>query len=384
MTSSGADGPPVAPRLAGGLLTIDLNALAGNWAKLAEIAAPAECAAVVKGDGYGIGLEQATEALGRAGCSTFFVALPEEGFRARRVLPEATVYVLDGLLPGCAGDYAAAGLRPVLGSRPEIEEWSAFCGKRAERLPAAIHVDTGINRLGLEEAEFDALTARPGAFDDFHPALLMSHLACADTPDHPLNAEQLARFKAVRAKLPDVPASLANSAATLALPDSRLDLVRPGVALYGGAALTDRPNPMRAVVQMGARIVQMRSARAGETVGYGAVETLKRDSRLAIVAVGYADGFHRAAGSSDDRPGGRGVIDGHSLPIVGRISMDLIALDATDLPDGVATRGGLVELIGHTISVDEVAANAGTIGYEILTGLGRRFHREYRQAVASY
>jgi alanine racemase len=340
---------------------------------MAERAPGATTAAVVKGDAYGIGIAHAVPALVGAGCGTFFVALPEEGLRVRAAAPSATVYVLGGLIGDPSG-YVAADLRPVLNSMAEVEEWRAL---RAAGAPtaAALHVDTGMNRLGLDAEAFGTLAAAPDAGAQLGLTLLMSHLACADTPGHPLNARQRDAFRAARAALPAVPASLANSAGTFLGADYRFDLVRPGIALYGGGAVNGAPNPMRPVVTLQARILQVRTVPAGETVGYGAAETLRRDSRIAIVAVGYADGYIRAAGSADGRPGARAFVRGRSVPLVGRVSMDLIALDVTDVPE--AGRGDWAELFGGNVAVDDVATSAGTIGYEYLTGLGARYERTY-------
>ncbi len=367
----------LSPRLAGGRLAIDLGALAANWRDLAARAKGATTAAVVKGDGYGIGLEPAAHALAGAGCDTFFVALPEEGLRLRRALPRATVYVLDGLFEASADIYAAADLRPVLSSLLEIEAWGAF--RRSGGVTgAALHVDTGMNRLGLSVAEAEALTGRRDVLEDLGLTLVMSHLACADTPAHPLNHQQLAAFRRVRALLPDVPASLANSAGIFLGADYHFDLVRPGIALYGGAAVAGVPNPMRPVVSLEARILQVRDAGSGETVGYGATQTLRRPRRLAILAAGYADGYPRHASASDQQPGARAFLRGRAAPLVGRVSMDLIAIDVTDVPGAKA--GDWAELFGANIPVDEVALRAGTIGYELLTSLGRRYQRDYAGA----
>ena len=372
MTGQSPDDTP--EQLAGGRLTVDLGTLVANWRDLAGRAEGAVTAAVVKGDGYGIGLEPAARALSGAGCDTFFVALPDEGLRLRRVLPAATVYVLAGLLEGGAPTYADAALRPVLSSRPEIAEWAAF-RRAGGKGAAALHVDTGMNRLGLTIAEAHALAGERPLVDALGLTLVMSHLACADTPAHPLNHAQLAAFREVRALFPGVPASLANSAGIFLGPDYRFDLVRPGIALYGGAAVADVPNPMRPVVTLEARILGIRDAKPGETVGYGATETLGRQSRLAILAAGYADGYPRHASSSDAKPGARVFLHGLSAPLVGRVSMDLIAVDVTEVPG--ARRGDWAELFGPNIPVDEVAERAGTIGYELLTRLGRRYHRTY-------
>ncbi len=365
--------PSADPALSGGRLTIDLGALAENWRTLAERAGEAATAAVVKGDGYGIGIAPAAQALAEAGCHTFFVALPEEGLRVREAVRDAAIYVLDGLIGGAAEAYARADLRPVLGSWPEIEEWAAF-RRAGGRTGSALQVDTGMNRLGLTPAEARKLGEHRDLRDALGLGLVMSHLAAADTPEHPLNRKQLTAFRAVRTLLPDIPASLANSAGIFLGRDFHFDLVRPGVALYGAAAAAG-VSPLRPVVTLEARVLQVRDGKRGETVGYGATETLERPARIAIVGVGYADGYHRRAGSSDRRRGARARLHGQDAPIVGRVSMDLIALDVTDI-HGVE-RGDWAELFGPNIPVDEVADAADTIGYELLTGLGRRYARSY-------
>lgn len=371
-------------RLSGGRLTIDLAALADNWRKLRDrLGGNCECTAAIKGAGYGIGLEEAAETLARAGCRTFFVALPNEGLRTRAILPDARIYVLDGLLPGTAADYAASNLIPVLGSMPEIEEWAAFCTEQGRQLPAALHIDTGMNRLGLRLDEARALAQRPDLLAAFELTLVMSHLACASGRDHPLNALQLSRFGEIADLYPGVPKSLANSGGIFLGDDYHFDLVRPGIALYGGEAMDDEPNPMRPVVTAEARILTLRDAEPGESVGYGAAQSVERPTRLAILGVGYADGYHRLAGTSSDKDGepaqsAQVWIGGHVAPIFGRVSMDLIAVDVTDIPPEVCARGAWVELFGPNISVDSVARCARTIGYELLTGLGNRYTRSYK------
>jgi len=361
---------------AGGRLTIDLSALAGNWIRLRDRSRPASCAAVVKGDGYGIGLERAAETLSHAGCGTFFVALPEEGMRLREVLPGATIYVLNGLFRGAEADYREAKIIPVLGSPGEIEDWGRFARSVGRELPAALHVDTGMNRLGLTLAEAEAFAGvdmEPGVA----PKLLVSHLTCADTPDHPLNQAQLAVFRTAKALYPDLPASLANSAGIFAGSDFLFDLVRPGIALYGGRAAAAGENPMAPVVTLEARVLQVLEVGPDSTVGYGAVGHLDKPGRVATVSVGYADGLLRAAGESPEKAGAAAWIAGHRLAYVGRVSMDLIALDVSAVPEGLIERGSWVELFGPHIAVDEVAQAAGTIGYELLTGLSRRYARRY-------
>ena len=359
---------------AGGILTIDLAAIVANWHALASRAAPAQCAAVVKADGYGCGLEQVAGALARAGCKTFFVANLAEARRARAVMPQAVIYVLNGLLPGTARAYADANLRPVIGSSAEHHEWTTFRAASGWRGGAALHIDTGMNRLGFAREEAARLAS--GLGEDQGIALVMSHFACSEE-DHPLNAIQLARFRELRALFPGIPGSLSNSSGIFLGPAAHHDLVRPGVALYGANPTPGKANPMQPVVTLQGRIVQLRSVAQGETVGYSATWTAKRPTRLAIVSVGYADGFLRAASASDARPGAEAIVAGRRCPLAGRVSMDLIAIDVTDLPEPRVTRGDHVTLLGREIGVDDLAARAGTIGYEVLTSLGRRYRRIY-------
>ncbi len=353
------------------VLSIDLGALVKNWRRLAEISAPAETSAVVKADAYGIGIEPAVAALSAAGCRTFFVALPEEGRRARAAAaPDAVVYGLNGFFPDWADTFRAADLRPVLNTLASVEAWAAhFPGA-----PSALQVDTGMNRLGLSVRETLALARRPELLAAASPRLLMSHLACADEPDNPMNRAQLALFQELRAELPDIPASLANSAGIHLGPDFHFDLVRPGIALYGAEFSRGRP-PLSPVVTARARVLQVREASAGEAIGYGAAKHLEADTRIAVLSAGYADGYLRLAGSSDARAGAFAAVRGRPVRLLGRVSMDLIAIDVTGIP-GV-TEGDYVELFGAGIPIDDVARAADTIGYELLTNLSRRAERQY-------
>jgi alanine racemase len=366
---------------AGAVLTIDLGALAANWRLLRERAAPAECAAVVKADAYGIGIAPAVRALAQAGTRTFFVAHLSEGVAARAADPEATIYVLNGLLPGTAPAYAPAGLRPILGSQDEIAEWAGFCRDGGARLPAAIHFDTGMNRLGLPPQAAPEI-ARSPLLADFETALVMSHFVSSEEPENPINARQIAAFQAVRSAFPGTPASLCNSSGVFLQQKPHFDLVRPGYALYGGSPTPEHENPMRPVVRLEARVIQLRTAEDGETVGYNAQWTASGPRRLATISVGYADGYPRAASATDVKrdaqiAAGEAIVAGHRCPFAGRVSMDLIAIDVTEVPEGAVRRGDLVTLIGGELTVDEVGRRAGTIGYEILTSLGRRYARKY-------
>ena len=364
---------------AGGILTIDLAAIVANWRTLGRRAMPAECAAVIKADGYGCGIEQVAAALARAGCKTFFVADLAEARRVRAVAPEPTIYVLNGLLAYTAAAYAELRARPVIGSMVELAEWDAFCATHQWRGGAALHVDTGMNRLGVSATDAAALAPRIRA-ENHGITLLMSHLVGAEEPEHPLNARQIEAFREVRVLYRGIPASLANSSGIFLGDKAHCDMVRPGVALYGVNPTPGQGNPMQPVIELQAHVVQVRSVPRGETVGYNATWTAKRASRIAVAAVGYADGYLRAASASDVKPGGDAWVAGRRCPIAGRVSMDLLAVDVTDLPDSAARRGDLVTLIGGELTVDAVAASGGTIGYEVLTSLGRRYHRVYRSS----
>lgn len=363
-----------APR-AGGILTVDLAALADNWRRLRDRLVPGcQCAGVVKADGYGLGAGVVARTLYAAGCRVFFVAHLDEGLRLKPALPtDARVSVLSGPLPRTEPEFTAAGLVPVLNSPEQIEGWARHARTRAPGASAAIHVDTGMARLGLTDTEFSALVDDPDATRDFACDLVMSHLACADIPGHALNESQAEAFRRARARLPGVPGSLANSSGIFLGPGWHHDLARPGVALYGVNPTPGRPNPMADVVRLQARILQVRRVDALMTVGYGATHGVESGRRLATLGVGYADGLPRAAGGCVT-----GYLGDVPVPLVGRVSMDLITVDLGAVPENQPVApGDLVDLIGPNNPVDHVAARAGTIGYEILTALGSRYARRY-------
>jgi alanine racemase len=361
----------------GNLLTLDLGALVANWRMLGARAGT-EAGAVVKADAYGIGIEPAVTALSRAGCRSFFVAHLSEAIRARAVASEATIYVLNGLLPGQGGAYAQHALSPVLGSAEELQEWAAFRQANPAVRPAALHVDTAMNRLGFAPGEALAL-AREGA-DTVRAAgigLLMSHFAASEDEADPANARQIAAFAEIAAAFPELPASLMNSSGHFLKGCPAYRLTRPGYALYGGNPTPDRANPMQLVVSLQSRIIQLRDVEAGTQVGYNGRWTAKRRSRLATICLGYADGYPRNASGTDTVPGGTALVGGVPCPFVGSVSMDLIILDVTDAPDNASRRGEWVTLIGGALDLETVGASAKTIGYEILTSLGRRHARRY-------
>jgi alanine racemase len=376
-----AAGPDAAgdPTEAGGILTIDLAAIEANWIKLSGMTVPVECAAVVKADAYGCGLEPVTRVLYRAGCRTFFVADVAEGRRVRAIAADAVIYVLNGLMPGSAAAFAHDYLRPVINSTTELAEWDAFVAINNWRGGAALHVDTGMNRLGITVEEAVAIAPRLQS-ENHGFTLLMSHLACAETPDHPMNDRQIRLFREIRILFRGLASSLANSSGVFLGGTVYCDLVRPGVALYGANPTPGRSNPMRPVVELKGRIIQVRVVNQGDTVGYGGAFTATRSSRIAIVALGYADGFLRSAAAARGKPAAEVIIAGRRCPVAGRVSMDVLAVDVTHLPEGTVRRGDNATLIGDGMSVDDLAGAMGTIGYEVLTGLGRRYHRAYKDA----
>ena len=369
---------PTPKDLAGAVLSIDLSAIQKNWRYLNRHAGSAECGAAVKGNAYGLGVEPVGRALRDAGCHSFFVARPKEGEELRQVLPEAAIYVLDGLFPGQAEFYAQHNLLPALISIDEAREWAAFGRVYGRHLPCAIHVDTGINRLGFSMGEYAALLDDAEIMDSIHVSLLMSHLACAEEAQHALNARQRDAFAAARAKLPGVPASLANSAGIFLGKDYAHDLVRPGIAVYGGNPTPALANPMHAVALLEGTILQTRDVAAGETVGYSATWKAPRDVRIAVLGAGYKDGVPRALSSGSSNAPPQVFLGGMRCPIIGRISMDMMAIDVTDLATPVK-RGDLAEILGPNILIDEAASWAGTISYELLTRLGSRYARLYSE-----
>jgi alanine racemase len=361
----------------GAVLEIDLSGIAENWRLLRDKAAPAGCAAVVKADAYGLGARPVGAALAAAGCRQFFVATLGEAIALRAALPETCeIAVLNGPVPGSAEEFAEHRLVPVLNDPGQIVDWRALSVRRGAAGGASramLQIDTGMARLGLAPHEFDEFIGAQADEGAIRWRALLSHLACADTPDHPLNEAQRRRFAAAHARLPGWPASLAASSGIFLGRPFHFDFVRPGAALYGVNPLPDVPNPMRQIVRLNARILQIREVYAGQPVGYGAAHVMATTARLATVGVGYADGWLRSLSHR-----GVGMIGGRHVPLLGRVSMDLAVFDVSGIDPELAQPGGFIELLNETHGVDAAAAEAGTIGYEVLTALGRRHHRVYR------
>lgn len=351
-------------------LTIDLDALAHNYAVLRKEARGAEVAPAVKADGYGLGSAEISTRLWAEGAHSFFVARLAEGEALRSALGDrqAAIYVLDGASAGAAPRLAAANLTPVLNSLPQIDEWLAYTAGGPPR-PAAVHVDTGMNRLGLRVEEVEAAVAA-GRLDRLRVDLVMSHLVSASVPHHPMNARQMQAFKAVERLFPQARASLANSGGVFMGEDYLFDMVRPGVSLYGGGPFAVPDPRLKAVARLEAQVLQVRNLAPGETVGYDGVQAAERPMRIATLGIGYADGVLRAAS-----PGGVAWIGGERRPLLGRMSMDLIAADVTGCD--AARPGEMAELLGPNIPIDEIARAGGSIAYEILVRLSPRAERVY-------
>lgn len=367
---------------AGLRLTIDLGALADNWRDMAHRSGRARAAAVVKADAYGLGIEDVGETLYAAGARDFFVATADEGATLRLYTPDARIFVLAGIWPGMEQTFFDNDLVPIIASEEQLSFWMAVLAEYGD-YPCALQVDTGFNRLGLSVDEAIALAddvSRPASFS---PVLVMSHLACGDDPGNAMNRRQLESFQKVTAAYEGIDSSLAASGGVFLGPEYHFDMTRPGIAVYGGEVVPGIANPMRPVATAEARIIQTRHVKAGETVSYGRALQLNRDSRLAVVSAGYADGYPRSLSSAgvplrQTLPqGGQGFIAGHRVPVAGRITMDLTIFDVTDVPEELVRAGDYIELFGQNIALDDAARAAGTIGYELLTSMGLRHHRRY-------
>ncbi|MBZ9866614.1 alanine racemase [Mesorhizobium sp. CA15] len=366
-----SSGSTVSEAAAGAILTIDLGAIRENYRRLKARLSGVRCAGVLKADGYGLGAAQVASALAKEGCDIFFVALLGEGIALRKAIgPGPDIFVLNGLPPGSEREAAAAGLWPVINSAMQLKAWRETARGMGQSLAAAIQVDSGMARLGMAPAEVEAVAGETGAFDGVDIRFVMSHLARADEPQQAANERQRHEFERLRRMLPAAPASLANSSGIFLGPAYHYDLARPGAALYGVNPTPHAPNPMLPVIRLQAKVAQTRQVDAGAGIGYGHTRHADGLLDLATISLGYGDGWHRRAASA-------AWFEGVRLPFVGRVSMDSIILDTSALPAGRLGEGDLVELIGPSQSVDDAAGHAGTIGYEILTSLGTRFHRRY-------
>ena len=356
--------------LAGAALYVDLTAIVENYRILTNRLNGVLSAAVVKADGYGLGAKKVGKALLKTGCKDFFVAHVEEGITLRSALPSAKIHILNGLLPSALQIYQENSLIPVLGSLGDIEIWRTFT--LDSQLPCDIHVDTGMLRLGLPPKELSIIKDEPGRLNGLNVRYVMSHLISAEDEKSKLNFKQLSEFKKIRTYISMGQASIANSSGIFLGSEYHLDVTRPGAALYGINPTPDQRNPMLPTVTLLGRIIQIRDGKPGDTVGYNATHRINKNKKIATVSVGYADGYLRSLSNNAS-----GMIDGVSVPLVGRVSMDLVTFDVTEIPERKRQPGQFVELIGKNKPVDLIAHSAGTIGYEILTNLGNRYNRMY-------
>lgn len=355
------------------VLTINLEAICENWLQLKSRLQNAECAAVVKANAYGLGAQKVAPALYQAGCKHFFVAHVNEGIELRPYLSDdATVYILHGCTAGTEVDCVVHNLVPILNSLGQLMAWQTL-GKRLGRaLPAALQIDTGMARLGLDEGELEKLITNPQMLQGIDVRFLMSHLVSAENQTASINQLQRDRFLNAFQHLPISKTSLANSSGIFLGPDFQFDLVRPGAALYGVTPVEGEDNPMRQVIRLQGRVLQTRTVYPGTSVGYSHTWTAAKRSRIATVSVGYADGYLRSLSNR-----GHASFEGRRIPLVGNISMDTITLDVTDIPEDEIHEGSMIDLLDPELGVDEVAKQAGTIGYEVLTNLGSRYTRQY-------
>ena len=359
-------------------LTIDLAALSHNYKALLKKSGVAKLATVVKADAYGLGIDNIVPVLEEAGCECFFVATGSEANALRQITVDNDIYIMNGLT--CDGEELAdKKLAPCLASAEELSKWIMLCEERNSNLPAAIHIDTGFNRLGICPDDWPEI-ANQIKDSLFTPQLIMSHLACSENKEHPKNRSQLQKFEAARLLFPDVTASLANSGGIFLGNDFHFDLIRAGIGLYGSVEFNTGDAQLQNVLSLHVPILQIRNVKKGETVGYGCDFIAHRDSQVAVIGIGYADGIFRHLGDLEDKPASANVaLEGQILPLIGRISMDLTTIDVTDF-EGTLEKGKMVELIGDNIKLADVAQRANSISYEILTRLGTRFKRYYKQS----
>lgn len=362
-------------------LVVDLGAIRRNYRNLVQrVADTVTVAAVVKADAYGLGADRVAPVLAAEGCTDFFVATVEEALALRSILPEVRVYSLNGNIPGSEADFAANGLVPVLNDLGAVERWQAQARLSETPLRAVVHIDSGMSRLGMAAAERERLEAEPERFDGLTPSLLLSHLACGEERDHPMNEAQRTRFVEAARRLPPMAASLANSPGLFLGPQFHFDMVRAGAALYGINPTPYAENPMAEVARLQGKIVALRDVDSPMTVGYGATHRVTHKGRIATIPIGYADGYPRALGNLSSGVLSDSDTSDAALPVVGRVSMDLITLDVSALPPDQATIGTYVDLFGGRRTVDDVAAEAGTIGYELLVRIGKRVPRVYHDS----
>jgi alanine racemase len=360
------------------VLTIDLAAVRSNYRLLqGKLAKGARCGAVVKADAYGLGATKIAQTLAAAGCKDFFVSSLNEGLELRKTLKQGRVLVLNGFYTSGADHYVEHQLIPLLGSFMEIEGYKKLGEKHGKKLDAYLNFNTRMNRLGLGSVETEKLLQQKNMLDGINVVGIASHFASADEKDSPLNEIQYELFRKIAEHFPDVEKSLTNSSGIFRDSKYHFDLARPGMALWGLNPTPEEKNPMRPVVSLQAPIVRLRLVYKGAGVGYNTTYTFEKDTWLATVSAGYADGLFRSLSNK-----GTLYWKGYKCPIRGRVSMDLTTVDLSEVPDGERPKpGDALEILGEYQGADDLAKSAGTIGYEVLTRLGNRYERKYINAV---
>ncbi len=352
-------------------LTINLAAIAENY-NILKSNCSKNClvSSVVKANAYGLGVDAVASRLAKEGCNIFFVANLDEAVELRGILTEAQIFVLHGLTEGQEEAFVNYEIIPVLNSSYQVDLWKQYSIIKQKKLSCALHFDTGMNRLGLRFSNY--LEVGKDFSDYFDIKYIMSHLACADDKSHQLNREQLNEYQAIKSHFKGIKLSIANSSAIFLGEDYHFDMVRPGIALYGGNPAPYIANPMKNVINLTSKILQIEQVDRASTIGYGASHKLKLGMKIATIAAGYADGYLRSLSNV-----GICAVGGVIVPVIGRVSMDIVTLDVTNVPDPHLKIGAEVELIGDNIPVDIIAGKAGTIAYEILTSLGSRYKKVY-------
>tara|TARA_Y100001934_G_scaffold129368_1_gene157025 strand:- start:168 stop:1295 length:1128 start_codon:yes stop_codon:yes gene_type:complete len=360
---------------ANSFLVIDVDAIVSNYQTLKSKLTKAHCAATLKANAYGLGVKKIAHALDKAGCPTFFVATLDEAVELREILNSnrKSILVLNGFLAGTGSIFKQYNITPVLNNFGQLEKWADFNATLEDRQKAALHLDTGMNRLGLDNKDIGRLMENPQTLIKANIYMLLSHLACSDEPENTMNNCQLLEFHSLIGRLPKMTASLANSGGIYLGKKFHFDLVRPGLALYGSVP-GHLQNNLTNCISLYGRVLQLREVEKSQSIGYGGTYKLTKKSRIATIGVGYADGYRRSLS-------GLSTVFHHDfpLPIVGRISMDSLTVDISSLPDNKLKEGDFVELIGKNFTIDQAACLAQTVPYEMITALGRRHYRYYNQ-----
>lgn len=364
--------PTPLPSYVTGVLEVNEKAIVQNYRTLRSMLSHGECTAVLKADAYGFGAKEVASLLRREGCQTFFVAHIEEGLLLRSLIKDAAIYILSGLLPDATSLFVEYSLIPVLNDFSMVKTWTREAEKKGKKLPCALHFDTGMRRSGFDHVGLTKLLNSLGLLGPLDVRLIMSHLVSSHDKSDLLNQSQKVLFDNIRSYFPRIKASLADTGGIFLGPDYHYDVTRPGKGLFGLYAPPKEAPPLKSCLKVLGRILQVRSALKGETVGYGATHTLTRKSKLATIGIGFADGYDRRFSNN-----GYMEIGGFRAPVVGRISMDYTVIDVTDIPESLCYSGGWAELVNETLTLDILAHSIGTISRELSTGFGKRLIRIY-------